>query len=138
MTVHRNDSLHIKLLPEARQIWIECLQTLNPDTFKDGLEKALALSEKNNVRQWLIDARKIGELSEEEESWVQVNFFPKLMNANSTCYIAMVVDNKCYDRMLLESGWFGLKSYNTFIKVNTFYNTQDAGSWLNSRAADAA
>lgn len=137
MTVYNSDSLVITLHPDSKQIWVECLASLDSEGFKKGLLNALELAKAHDVRQWLIDARKIGELSDAEESWVQINFFPQLMNDKSTCCMAMVISNNCYDRMLQENGWFGLKSYNTFIKINTFYNVQDAENWLQSHASDA-
>lgn len=134
MTVYKTTSLHITLHPNSNQIWIECLETMDSADLKKGLQKALELAETNEVRQWLIDARRIGELSETDEGWVQTNFFPHLMDENSTCYIAMVVATNCYDRMLQENGWFGLKSYNSFIQINTFYNLLDAENWLHSHS----
>lgn len=137
MTVYKTDSLVITLHTELKQIWIECLKTLDTEGFKNGLLRALELAKSHDVRQWLIDARKIGELSDAEESWVQINFFPRLMDNRNTCYMAMVISNNCYDRMLQENGWFGLKSYNSFIKINTFYSLQDAENWLHSHTSDA-
>lgn len=137
MTVHKTSSLIITLHSETKQIWVECLEALDTDGLKEGLLKALELAQKENIRHWLIDARKIGELSDAEESWFQINFFPRLMNNNSTCYMAMLISSNCYDRMLLENGWFGLKSYNSFVKINTFYSEQDAENWLLSHTSDA-
>lgn len=124
----------ITLLPESELLWIECLETLDSEDFKKGLQKALELAKANGVRQWLLDARKIGELSDTDESWVQADFFPHLMEKDSTCYIAMIIATNCYDRMLQENGWFGLKSYNSFIQINTFYNLLDAENWLLSHS----
>lgn len=137
MTVYKTNSLVITLNPESKQIWIECLESLDTESFKTGLLKALDLAKLHGVRQWLIDARRIGELSDAEECWVQINFFPQLMDSETTCYMAMVISNNCYDRMLQENGWFGLKSYNTFIKINTFYSLQDAENWLHSHTSDS-
>lgn len=136
MAVYKTNSLQITLLQDTKQLWIECKEKLETEDFKAGLMKALELGKANNVRHWLIDARKIGELSEADESWVQSEFFPHLMQENNTCYIAMVIAPNCYDRMLLENGWFGLKSYNSFIKINTFYNLMDAENWLGSYASN--
>jgi hypothetical protein len=136
MTVYKTDSLFITLHHGSKQLWVECLETLDTESFKKGLLKALELAKSHNIRQWLIDARKIGELSDAEESWVQTNFFPQLMDNSITCYMAMVISHNCYDRMLQENGWFGLKSYNSFIKINTFYNLHDAENWLLSHSSD--
>jgi len=138
MTVHNTNTLDITLSPDADQITIACKERLDSEDFKCGLLKSLQLAKANGVRQWLIDARRIGELSETDEEWVQTAFFPQLMQEDSTCYIAMVIAPNCYDRMLQENGWFGLKSYNSFIKINTFYNLQDADNWLRSHTSPSA
>jgi hypothetical protein len=136
MPVYHTKSLQINLIPDLAQIWVVCLDTIDSEDFKNCLTHALEIAKTNNIRQWGIDARNIGELSDTDERWIQTEFFPYLMDKDSTCYIAMVVSPKCYDRMLQENGWFGLKSYNSFIKINTFYNIQDAETWLQSHNSD--
>lgn len=136
MTVYKNNSLQINLCSDKGQISVECLASVDSEEFKNGLVRALELAKQNHVRQWLIDARRIGELPEADESWINTDFFPQLMDKNSTCFIAMVISDACYIRMIQKNGWFGLKSYNSFIKINTFYNMQDAENWLVSYAED--
>lgn len=136
MTVYTTKSLIITLHPSTKQIWVECLENLDAEGFRQGLLNALDQAKSHNIKKWLIDARKIGELSEAEESWVQTVFFPQVMDSDSTCYMAMLISTNCYDRMLQENGWFGLKSYNTFIRINTFYNLKDAENWLDSHTTD--
>ena len=123
--------------PENRQ-WINVNFVTEPDfqSFKAGLMNALDYVRKERVNSWLFDLRTIDELGEQEETWLQVQFFPQLMMLGQENYIALVVSEACYERMLQEVGAYGLKSYNSFIIIDTFCHISDAENWLRSHQAN--
>ncbi|WP_245539609.1 hypothetical protein [Pontibacter roseus] len=100
---------------------------------------ALEYARRHRVKQWLLDVRQIGELSEEEETWVQLQLFPQIMMyLGADNYIAVVLSERCYAQRVNESGLLGLKSYNSFIIMNTFCHLEDAVAWLDGRQANCA
>ncbi|WP_246000407.1 hypothetical protein [Pontibacter diazotrophicus] len=86
-----------------------------------------------HVKQWLLDYRAIGALSEEEETWLHTHLYPRIMMTMGTDnYVAIVLSDKCYQALLSEAGLYGLQSFNSFIIMNTFSQTSDAVAWLDS------
>ncbi|MDX5417924.1 MAG: hypothetical protein LPK09_01820 [Hymenobacteraceae bacterium] len=86
-----------------------------------------------------MDLREIGKLSEAEETWVQVQLFPQIMmHLGMDNYVAVVMDERCYANIVNESGLLGLKSYNSFIIINTFYQMEDAVTWLEGKHSNCA
>lgn len=116
---------------------LQAISVIDPEEFKEGLAKAMEFAEENKVKRWLLDCRKIGTLEEREEQWLQSFLFPKMMiSLGEDNYVAVVLSDKCYDVLLKEAGKFGLKSYNSFIVINTFCDMQEAIAWLNNSKAD--
>lgn len=125
-------------MPEDRLL-LRCLHTLNSEEFRVGLLRALQYAREHQIKQWLLDLREIGELNEEEETWVQVQLFPQIMMHLGTAnYVAFVVDESCYTHLVHESGLLGLKSYNSFIIINTFCDIESALAWLDKKQAKSA
>ena len=120
-------------LPEGKSwICVECKEKPNKESFKAGLLKALEYLKANPLNSWLLDFRHIDWLGEEEETWLQVQFFPQLMMLGHENYFAVVVSEACYGKLLNEVGAYGLKSYNSFIIINTFCHISEAEDWLRS------
>lgn len=136
MVLYRSGVFSVEL-PEGKEwVYIDCKAMPNLEDFKKGLIMALEYVKKHPVNTWLFDLRTIDALSEEEETWCQVQFFPQLMMLGQENYIALVVSEVCYNRMLKEVGAYGLKSYNSFIIIDTFNNVNEAEQWLLSHKAD--
>ena len=130
MELYRSEALVVSL-PESKEwICVECIKEPGNRDFKAGLMKALAYVKEHRVNLWLLDFREIGELGEEEETWAQVQFFPQLMMLGHENYFAVLVSEGCYNRMLQETGAYGLKSYNSFIIIDTFCYKKEAEDWL--------
>ncbi|NDK55463.1 hypothetical protein [Pontibacter fetidus] len=118
-------------LPDGRQwVCVSCNALPDFKEFKEGLMNALDYVRTGRLNFWLFDLRAIDELKEEEETWLQVQFFPQLMMLGRENYIALVVSEACYERMLQEVGAYGLKSYNSFIIIDTFCHVPEAEAWL--------
>ncbi|PKV75762.1 hypothetical protein [Pontibacter ramchanderi] len=114
-------------------------RNLRSEDFRGGLLKALERAREHQIKLWLFDLRNIGRLSDEEETWLQVQIFPQIMMYLGTGnHVALVVDERCYDDMIKESGLLGLKSYNSFIIINTFCDLQHAIDWLDHRQSECA
>ncbi|NEM97833.1 hypothetical protein [Pontibacter burrus] len=121
-------------LPDSGE-WVNVVCTKAPDleSFKEGLLKALEYIREQPVYTWLLDLRAIEGLGEREETWVQVQFFPQLMMLGHEHYFAIVVSESCYQDLLQDVGIYGLKSYNSFIIINTFCHVADAELWLRNQ-----
>ncbi|MEJ8802018.1 hypothetical protein [Pontibacter sp. H249] len=129
MFVYSSDSFNVGY--DQKQLVLTCAKRLDFEEFKEGLVSALLFAENYNVKRWLFDVRNIGSLSEEEETWLQSYMFPQIMVTLGTKnYIAVVLSEKCYSALLLQAGKYGLRSYNSFIIMNTFSDTETALSWL--------
>lgn len=114
-------------------------QNVQTEDFRKGLLIALKFAKDHQIKLWLFDLRSIGRLSEEEETWLQVQLFPQIMMYLGTGnHVALVVDERCYNDMIQESGLLGLKSYNSFIIINTFCDLQHAIQWLDQRQSECA
>jgi hypothetical protein len=121
------------------RLMFQCRGKLVSEQFREALMKALRFAKDHHVKQWLLDLREIGKLSEEEETWVQVQLFPQIMmHLGMDNYLAVVVDERCYDDMVSESGLLGLKSYNSFIVINTFSQLPEAIAWLDKGQSKCA
>lgn len=138
MVLYRSETLEVTL-PDSRE-WVEirCFSEPGLNSFQAGLLEALAYVKQHPVNSWLLDFRAIDTLGETEETWVQVQFFPQLMMLGYEHYIAVVVSEGCYQRMLGEVGAYGLKSYNSFIIINTFCHIPEATDWLRSQQVSKA
>lgn len=124
---------------EADRLELQCNRALASEEFREGMLRALRFARERSVKLWLLDLRNIGQLSEEEETWVQVQLFPQIMmHLGTGNHVAVVVDERCYQDMVSESGLLGLKSYNSFIIINTFCDKQQAIDWLNFRQSECA
>jgi hypothetical protein len=117
----------------------QCRGKMKPEQFREALMKALRFARDHHIKQWLLDLREIGKLSEEEEAWVQVQLFPQIMmHLGTDNYLAVVVDERCYADMVSESGLLGLRSYNSFIVINTFSQLPEAIAWLDNQQSKCA
>lgn len=131
MEVYNSGSLEVGFDVDQEWLYLKCLDQPHSNEFRDSLEKALGYAEEHQVKQWLLDFREIGSLNEDEDSWLQSYLFPKIMMRLGTGnYIGIVLSEKCYNALLSEAGKFGLKSYNSFIRINTFCVVQQAAKWL--------
>lgn len=130
MQLFQAKPISVKLSGDNQRIEVACANVPEFDVFREAFLKALDYRKTHSIKHWLLDFRKIDELREDEETWLQVQFFPQLMMLGEENYFAMVVSEECYDRMLRESGTNGLRSYNSFIIINTFNNLEEAENWL--------
>ncbi len=137
MKLYKTTGFKIDVPGDKPWISIICKATPGFDDFRLGLLQALEHVKHDRRNLWLFDLRKIDALSEEEESWCQAQFFPQLMMLGQENYIAIVVSEKCYQGMLQEVGLYGLKSYNSFIIIDTFFHIPDAQDWLLSHYRSA-
>jgi len=132
MMLYNTKAFTVDLPVDKPWICVECKKKPGHEDFKAGLLKALEYLKSNTLNSWLFDFREIEELGEEEETWLQVQFFPQLMMLGHENYFAVVVSENCYSKMLNEVGAYGLKSYNSFIIINTFCHISEAENWLRS------
>lgn len=137
MVLYKSDFFSVGLPDGKNWIYVDCKAMPDLEDFKTGLMKALEYVKQHHVNAWLFDLRAIDALSEEEETWCQVQFFPQLMMLGQENYIALVVSEVCYNRMVQEVGAYGLKSYNSFIIIDTFNSMGDAELWLRSHQVDS-
>ncbi|MFD2515497.1 hypothetical protein ACFSRY_16610 [Pontibacter locisalis] len=139
MKVYSSNFLEVDYHADHGWLCLRCFGKLESKEFRESLEKALEFAEENQVKQWLLDFREIGSLDENEDAWLQSYLFPKIMMRLGTSnYIAIVLSEKCYEVLLKEAGKFGLKSYNSFIIINTFYNLDEASRWLKKHRINKA
>jgi hypothetical protein len=121
------------------RLLLRCRKVLNSDEFREGLLLALQYAREHHIKKWLLDLREIGKLGDAEETWVQVQLFPQIMmHLGMDNYVAVVMDERCYANMVDETGLLGLKTYNSFIIINTFYQLQDAADWLDGKQSNCA
>lgn len=137
MEVYKSESCVVEHIEE--HLSLRCSKVLHSGEFREGLLKALQYARDNQIKKWLLDLREIGKLSEAEETWVQVQLFPQIMmHLGMDNYVAVVMDERCYANIVNESGLLGLKSYNSFIIINTFYQMEDAVTWLEGKHSNCA
>ncbi|MCC9136005.1 hypothetical protein ACFSKU_16160 [Pontibacter silvestris] len=121
------------------RLYLECFAELQSEEFRKSLLEALQFAKENHIKQWVLDFKKIGKLSEEEETWLHAELFPKMMMMlGSDNFVAIVLSEQCYKHLLSEAGFYGLQSYNSFIIMNTFYEVENAISWLDSSSLRCA
>ncbi|EJF11531.1 MULTISPECIES: hypothetical protein [Pontibacter] len=137
MELFKSDTCTVDYVED--RLMVQYNRTMQAEEFREGLLEAFRFAMKHHVKQWLFDLRNIGKLSEEEETWLQVQLFPQIMmHLGTGNHVALVVDENCYHDMIKESGLLGLKSYNSFIIINTFCDIQDAINWLDHRQSECA
>lgn len=136
MKLYKASSLEISVDQAQKRLYMRCLSELSSKEFREGLVEALHCAENYQIKQWLLDLREIGQLDESEEVWLQSYFFPCIMQKLGTGnYVAIVLSEKCYERLLKETGKFGLQSYSEVIIMKNFYEVPDALRWLDAKAA---
>ena len=133
MLIYNSESFLVKYNQVQDTIMLDCLKKLHLNEFKEGMDEALLYATGHQIKRWVLNVEKIGNLEEEQESWLQYHLYPQLMGSlGADNFIAVVLSEKCYHALLVESGRLGLKSYNTFIKLNTFHAEEDALLWLST------
>ncbi|WP_162054763.1 hypothetical protein [Pontibacter pamirensis] len=133
MEVYSTSSVAVKYVQGQGRLYLQCCGNFNSREFRESLLVALQFAADYHVKQWLLDYRAIGALSEEEETWLHTHLFPRIMMTMGTDnYVAVVLAEKCYQALLSEAGLYGLQSFNSFIIMNTFSQTSDAVAWLDS------
>ena len=131
MLIYHSSSFDVRYDQEQGHLLLTCYSRLQSNEFREGLVSALTYAKESVAKRWLLNFQRIGCMSEEEETWLQCYLFPLIMSTLGTNnYMAVVLSEKCYEALLLEAGKYGLKSYNSFIIMNTFCNTADALAWL--------
>ncbi|MBX0332873.1 hypothetical protein K3G39_06455 [Pontibacter sp. HSC-14F20] len=137
MKLFKSDTCEVGYVADRLELHFN--RNMQTEDFRQGLLAALRFAREHQVKLWLFDLRNIGRLSEEEETWLQVQLFPQIMmHLGIGNHVALVVDERCYDDMVKESGLLGLQSYNSFIIMNTFCDLQNAIQWLNHRHSECA
>lgn len=137
MELYKSDSCEVGFV--ADRLELRYRRHTQVEDFTKGLLTALEFARDHHIKLWLFDLQNIGRLSEEEETWLQSQLFPQIMmHLGTGNHVALVVDERCYDDMIKESGLLGLKSYNSFIIINTFCDLQVAIEWLNHRQSECA
>ena len=137
MELYKSDTCVVEF--SNSRLMFQCRSKMESEQFRDAFMKALRFAREHHVKKWLLDLREIGKLSEEEEAWVQVQLFPQIMmHLGTDNYLAVVVDERCYDDMVSESGLLGLRSYNSFILINTFSQLEEAIAWLDKGQSKCA
>ncbi|PRY12376.1 hypothetical protein CLV24_108120 [Pontibacter ummariensis] len=132
MPVIRSNAFAVEFDGVRGQLCLSCWDTPASEELQEGLEKALLYAEKNRVKHWLFDFRAIGTLCEEQEAWLQANFFSRMMKTmGAGNFVATVLSSECYQELLEEAGKAGLRSYNSFIIIHTFCDPVQARDWLN-------
>jgi hypothetical protein len=135
MTVYNSETLEVVFDVVLKRLFIKCHHNLNSAEFREGHLLALQFAKEHQIKQWQMNYSAIGELSDEDDTWVQTIFFPQLMILLGTNnYIAVILSDKCYYRLFDEVGKYGLKSYNSYIILNTFCDTEAADKWLTKHA----
>ncbi len=136
MLIYQSDIIRVHYQEAKKQIELTCTGNINSKDLKTCYRKALSFAKKNKVKHWLFDFSGHYQLSEEDQKWLDTSFFPNLMIAlGPDNYIGMVVPKLTYKRMLEESGFVGLQTYNSFIKMNTFCSSPKATRWLGTQTS---
>jgi hypothetical protein len=139
MNVHKSELIIVDLDEDNARLSLKCLGDVLFEEFKDCLEKALYYADKHHIKQWLLDFTAIGNLDEEHDAWLQTYLYPKIMmQLGSSNYVAIVLSDKCYGTLYAEAGMSGLKSYNSYIIINTFCEMNLAIDWLNKHHINKA
>ncbi|WP_439883178.1 hypothetical protein ACSX1A_08390 [Pontibacter sp. MBLB2868] len=139
MMLYSTNSLLVNYDAEKECLYLK--RNANPrfDEFRQSMEHALLYAEKHHVKKWLFDFTANVSLNEQEEMWLQTSLFPKLMIGLGTAnYIAFVLSEFNYQTLLEEAGQYGLKSYNSFIVINTFCQVEEASDWLENHFENKA
>lgn len=133
----KSDNCEVEFVADRLELRYD--QHKQAEDFTKGPLAALAFAKEHHIKLWLFDLRQIGRFSENEETWLQSQLFPQIMmHLGTGNHVALVVDERCYDDMIKESGLLGLKSYNSFIIINTFCDLQVAVEWLDHRQSECA
>lgn len=103
------------------------------DLFRENFLNVLEFAAQSHIKQWVLNFTASGCLHEAEERWLQVDFFPRLMMALGTGnYVAYVLPEACYHKLLNEVGTSGMHSYNSLVIMNTFCTISSAEAWLDN------
>ncbi|MBF9254690.1 hypothetical protein I2I11_15400 [Pontibacter sp. 172403-2] len=139
MMISRNNTSEVRFDPLHDRLQVHCSRSFDSAGFRSSLLEALTFAKAHYVKHWLLDLREIGELSEEDETWVYAQLFPEMMmTLGEENYLAVLIPEPCYQHLLKESGAEGLTSYNSFIIIHNFYEPEKAHAWLNRRSPHAA
>lgn len=137
MKLYSSQSCQVEHIAERLEIM--CSPGLESRAFRYSMMKALRYARSHMIKQWLYDLRSIGRLSEEEETWVQVQLYPQMMlHMGANNHVALVIEVRDYQEMVQELGISGLESCNSFIIMNTFCDKQEAVDWLVHRHSECA
>lgn len=135
MIIYKSSSFEIRYNSQKELLNLYCYERTTSEDFQKGLENALQFAEQKKLKRWLIDVNEIGALGETEENCLQNYLYPHMMmQLGLQNYMAVVLSEGSYRQLLNEAGKYGLKTYNSFIIINTFCKKQEAVAWLDAAA----
>ncbi|EOQ98405.1 methyl-accepting chemotaxis protein signaling domain protein [Leptospira wolbachii serovar Codice str. CDC] len=96
------------------------------DKYTEILTEALNIINKNNIRKWLADTRRMGLVTRSAQEWVNVNWFPKASNS-SLRKMAVVVPNSALAAISIDDQT--LKTGN--VELKSVPSLESGIAWLN-------
>src|SRR5689334_11451171 len=91
--IHWDDSL--------AAVWAEWLSFVESDEFRAALNAGTKLVEEKRAKRWLADTRNLGPVSQEDQEWTTVDWFPRVIRAGVRS-MAFVVPRKVVAQLAVQ------------------------------------
>jgi hypothetical protein len=106
-------------------------QPVSQTTHKRSYLKALVLARKACACKWLVDARLLGKLPDENFLWTVREFYPNLLPVNdSVTSIAYLLNEESYQDMVNSNGSSPVVAQGSMLQIELFRNENSAKAWL--------
>lgn len=109
--------------------FIELHWTASPTSFElaEALNKALEVVETHHITNWLGDVRHMGAISPDDQTWINHEWFPKLLAAGIR-KMAVIVGDDIFNQMSVETIMSRVDSIG--FTSQYFPDTAPASLWL--------
>ncbi len=107
---------------------------VSSEELKDNYGHLLEQIKASQANLILVDTRRRGYISPEDEAWIMNIFFPTVENLSPTTYFyAYLVTPSSYQHIKNDVGFGKLENFSAGTKIKVFDAERDAVSWLRSK-----
>jgi hypothetical protein len=99
------------------------------NTYREPLEKLLELMQQEKTHKLIIDAREVGVISQQDQTWHETNWLPRFIQAGGR-YAAMIPPKNILAKMSVNYLSGTQNVVNSPLIVQFFNSFEEAREWL--------
>lgn len=133
MNCFRSSYLRISYLDDKSLLIAYWLSKPTCRQYQEAMRLLLHLGQEKQIRNWLINSARIGQLSVENVHWMYENWFPEFMRMPTQRY-ACIAPNDVYNILVLED-MFDYRKHQISFDFQFFSDMSFALEWIKAEVA---